>query len=384
MISASLTRRPRLRRRCRRPPDLRLLRGAHGPHASTRASTSPGIPPRTRTGSARTSLDWSASSASPSCGIPGGNFVSGYNWEDGVGPRRPSGRPASTRPGASIETQRVRPQRVRPWARKAAPGGDAGRQPRHPRRGCRARSTCSSTATIRTGTYCSDLRREPRRQGAARHPDVVPGQRDGRSLADRAQDGGRSTARLAAETARAMRQFDPTHRARRVRQLPPLDADVRHLGGDGPRARLRRRRLHLGARLLRAAQGTTWRASSPRRSTWTASSDDVVSTADHVRGDGSPQRSASTSPSTSGTSGTSRRCTSGTCRRTGRWRRGSIEDTYTVADAVVVGSLLVTPAAATATASRRLPGPARQRDRLRSAPSRAARPGGRPSSIPSR
>ena len=43
---------------------------------------------------------------------PGGNFVSGYRWEDGVGP---VGGARLIRPGvAEHRAQRVRPRRVRP------------------------------------------------------------------------------------------------------------------------------------------------------------------------------------------------------------------------------------------------------------------------------
>ena len=43
----------------------------------------------------------SASSASPLVRYPGGNFVSGYRWEDGVGPRRRAAPPA--RPGLALD-----------------------------------------------------------------------------------------------------------------------------------------------------------------------------------------------------------------------------------------------------------------------------------------
>ena len=162
---------------------------------------------------------------------------------------------------------------------------------------------------------------EPRGQGAARDPDVVPGQRDGRPLAAGAQDGGgvRAAGRGDGPGHAPVR---PRPRARRLRQFPPLDAHVRHLGGDRPRPRLRRRRLHLGARLLRDRGGR------PRELPGLVAQHGELHPGRRL--DRRPRRrpalarpSASTSPSTSGTSGTSRRCTSATCRRTGRWRRGS-------------------------------------------------------------
>ena len=56
----------------------------------------------------------------------------------------------------------------------------------------------------------------------------------------------------------------PRPRAGRLRQLQPRDADLRRVGGDGARAHLRRRRLHLAARLLRGARRRPATASSPR------------------------------------------------------------------------------------------------------------------------
>ena len=40
---------------------------------------------------------------------PGGNFVSAYDWEDGVGPRARPARPASTSPGARSSPTRSAP-----------------------------------------------------------------------------------------------------------------------------------------------------------------------------------------------------------------------------------------------------------------------------------
>ena len=138
------------------------------------------------------------------------------------------------------------------------------------------------------------------------------------------------------------------------------------------RARVRRGRLHLPARLLRGARRRP--ASLPRlaRSTWTTSSHDVVATADHVRRQAAQRASGSTCRSTSGTSGTMSAFARhtrplelaagpapprGRLHRRGRRRRG--EPAHR-------------PAAARRPGQDRLPGPARQRHRPD--PHRAGRP----------
>ena len=115
---------------------------------------------------------------------PGGNFVSNYDWEDGVGPKE-SGRGGSTWPGGrssrtSSAPTSSSPGRARPtyepiWRSISAPAGSV--RP----------STCWSTATCRPARARRSRERE-RQPGAARHQDLVPGQRNGRPLADRPQD----------------------------------------------------------------------------------------------------------------------------------------------------------------------------------------------------
>ena len=93
----------------------------------------------------------------------------------------------------------------------------------------------------------------PRFGRALRREAVVPGQRDGRPLADRAQD--RRRVRAAGRRGGAGDEAGrPRHRTRRVRILRPGHADVRAVGGDGAGARLRRGRLPVPARLLRGAR----------------------------------------------------------------------------------------------------------------------------------
>ena len=84
----------------------------------------PGHPDRRRaTASAATCSSSSASWASPIVRYPGGNFVSGYDWEDGVGPRRE--RPAPARPRLAVAS---RPTSSAPTS--SSPGrGAAGIEP---------------------------------------------------------------------------------------------------------------------------------------------------------------------------------------------------------------------------------------------------------------
>ena len=175
----------------------------------------------------------------------------------------------------------------------------------------------------------------------------------------------------------------PRHRARRLRQLQQPDADLRRVGGDGARARLRRRRLHLACTPTTRSATATSPASSPRRSTWTASSDSVVATADHVGRQAPAAASGSTSPSTSGTSGTSSEFAGHTnleLQQTPAPDRGHLHGRRRrrgrrLADHACCG---------TPTGSRSPAWPSSSTSSRRSAPSRAGRPGGRRSSTRSR
>ena len=63
---------------------------------------------------------------------PGGNFVSGYNWEDGVGPVEE--RPEAARPRlAHDRAEHLRHQRVHRLVPRRRPRADAGGQPRDAR-----------------------------------------------------------------------------------------------------------------------------------------------------------------------------------------------------------------------------------------------------------
>ena len=178
---------------------------------------------------------------------PGGNFVSGYDWEDGIGPReaRPRRLDLAWR---SIETNQVGTDDFMGWAaagrRRADDGGEHGHA--RPRRR-------PQPARVLQRAGRDPVGRPPggqRARGALRREGVVHRQRDGRPVAGRPQ--GRGRLRPAGQRGR---QGDaagrPLGRARRVRQLELADADVRRLGGHRARPRLGRRRPHLAAHLLR-------------------------------------------------------------------------------------------------------------------------------------
>ena len=136
---------------------------------------------------------------------PGGNFVSGYDWEDGIGPRerRPRRLDLAWR---SIETNQVGVDEFLGWARSvgAAPmmAVNLGT------RGVDAARTLVEYCNHPSGTYWSDRRRA---NGAADPHDVrlwcLGNEMDGPW-----QIGHKTAyeyARLAAEAAKAMRRVDP-------------------------------------------------------------------------------------------------------------------------------------------------------------------------------
>ena len=231
---------------------------------------------------------------------PGGNFVSGYDWEDGVGPKDQRPRRLD-RAWKSTDTNQFGLAEFGEWCRQvdtepmlAVNLGS---------RGVQEACDLLEYANHPGGSKFSDLRRS---HGVA-DPFGIKLWCLGNEM-DGPWQVGHKTAyeygRLANETAKAMRLIDP-------------DLELVACGSSGAkmptfgeweqrraRAVLRRRRLHLRARLLRGAPRRRRATSSPRRWRWTASSRlswprptryaPAVGTA-----------SGSTSPSTSGTSGTS-------------------------------------------------------------------------------
>lgn len=118
---------------------------------------------------------------------PGGNFVSGYKWEDGIGPKDQRPKRLDLRL-AQPRAERGRRGRVHGVGQEGRGRADDGGQPGHPRRGrgprhprVLQRARCHRPRAAAQGQRC---------RGALPHQDVVPGQRDGRPVADRSQDRG--------------------------------------------------------------------------------------------------------------------------------------------------------------------------------------------------
>ena len=183
---------------------------------------------------------------------PGGNFVSGYNWEDGVGPvAQPAAPP---RPGLDVDgDQSVRHQRVHRLVPAGRHRADARGQSRHARRRCRTQSG----RVLQSSRRHDAVRSAPRAWlgAAARRQILVPRQRDGRSVADGIEDGRRNTAASPTEAAKMMKWVDPTHRAGRLRLIRAQHADLRSLGRHRARAHVRPRRIHLAAHLHQQLRG---------------------------------------------------------------------------------------------------------------------------------
>jgi alpha-N-arabinofuranosidase len=137
---------------------------------------------------------------------PGGNFVSGYNWEDGIGPvdERPRRLDLAWR---SVESNRVGVEEFLPWCR------DVGSEPMMAvnlgTRGVDAARNLVEYCNVASGTAWSDLRR---RNGAADPYDIkvwcLGNEMDGPW-----QVGHKSAyeyGQLASTAGRAMRRVDPS------------------------------------------------------------------------------------------------------------------------------------------------------------------------------
>ena len=146
----------------------------------------PGHPTRRRgTACATTSSTLVRDLKVPIVRYPGGNFVSAYNWEDGIGPREK--RP--TRLDLAWHTSESNAVGLHEFARlvrRRRHGDDARHQPRlaRPRRGAQLRRIRQRPDRQLLGRPAQGER--PRR--AVRRQALVPRQRDGRPLAGRPQD----------------------------------------------------------------------------------------------------------------------------------------------------------------------------------------------------
>ncbi len=142
--------------------------------------------------------------------------------------------------------QRVRDERVRRLVPRRGYRADARGQPRDPRLG---RGTQSSRV-LQSSRRHRLVRPAPQaRLGeAARHQVLVPRQRDGRSVADGAQDRRRVRPDRGGDGQddEVGRSHD---RARRLRLDRAHHGDLRNVGEHGPRARVRPHRLHLAPHL---------------------------------------------------------------------------------------------------------------------------------------
>jgi alpha-N-arabinofuranosidase len=137
---------------------------------------------------------------------PGGNFVSGYNWEDGIGPRdqRPRRLDLAWR---SIESNQVGVDDFIPWARGV--GSDLMMAINLCTRGVDAARTLVEYCNHPSGTYWSDLRRA----NGSPEPYGVKLWCLGNEMDGPWQIGHKTAseyARVAAETAKVMRRVDPT------------------------------------------------------------------------------------------------------------------------------------------------------------------------------
>ena len=213
---------------------------------------------------------------------PGGNFVSGYDWEDGVGPaeERPARLDLAWR---SIEPNTVGTDEFCAWTRRI--GADPMLAVNLGTRGAEAAARLVEYCNHPGGTYWSDLRVK---NGAA-EPHQVPVWCLGNEMDGDWQIGHKTAdeyGRLAAETAKAMRLVDPGIELVACGSSSALDADLRRLGGDRARALLRVRRLHLAAHLLtetRASDRASFLACAAAMDEFI---DAVISTADQVRAKG--------------------------------------------------------------------------------------------------
>lgn len=137
---------------------------------------------------------------------PGGNMVSAYNWEDGVGPLedRPRRLELAWR---TIETNQIGTNEFADWARKA--GSDVMMAVNLGTRGIDAARNLLEYCNHPGGTYWSDLRRE---HGYA-EPHAIKTWCLGNEMDGPWQVGQKTPheyGRIAKETAKAMRLVDPT------------------------------------------------------------------------------------------------------------------------------------------------------------------------------
>jgi alpha-N-arabinofuranosidase len=137
---------------------------------------------------------------------PGGNFVSGYNWEDGIGPRenRPTRLDLAWR---SLETNQVGVDEFQRWA--AGVGAETMMAVNLGTRGLSEARNLIEYTNLAGGTYWSDLRRK----NGATDPYGIKTWCLGNEMDGPWQIGHKTAyeyGRVATETAKAMRLVDPS------------------------------------------------------------------------------------------------------------------------------------------------------------------------------
>ena len=137
---------------------------------------------------------------------PGGNFVSGYNWEDGVGPR--SSRPrVPDLAWCAIESNQFGLDEFIDWARAAH--SEVMMAVNLGSRGVSAAKNLLEYCNFKGGTYWSDRRRENGHEA----PHAIKTWCLGNEMDGPWQIGGKTAheyGRLACETAKVMKWLDPT------------------------------------------------------------------------------------------------------------------------------------------------------------------------------
>ena len=145
----------------------------------------PGHPTADENGFRRDVIDMVRKLGVPVVRYPGGNFVSGFNWEDSVGPRgeRPSRLDLAW---FTTETNEVGLHEFVDWAKKA--DSEVMYAVNLGTRGPDAARNVVEYANHPSGSYWSDLRRKNGAEATLQYQALVPGQRNGRPLADGPQD----------------------------------------------------------------------------------------------------------------------------------------------------------------------------------------------------
>ena len=190
---------------------------------------------------------------------PGGNFVSGYNWEDGVGPveQRPRRLDLAW---MSTETNQFGTNEFIDWCRAA--GIEPMLAVNLGTRGGEAARSLVEYCNHPGGTALSDLRRAH----GWEQPHGVKFWCLGNEMDGPWQMEAKTARRIWPHRRRGRENDEldrPVDRARGLRFVGPHHADVRRVGRHGAGAHLRPCRVHLAAHLPEQLRATTRRRSWP-------------------------------------------------------------------------------------------------------------------------